>query len=277
MKSTYPPKHSGVFAPAILLCCLVVSIQFSSCMTDKKISYFRDIPDSTFLSARMLKSAQYNEQSIQPGDILQISILTLDPQINNVLTAANTASYAVQPSNSATPTATPPLPGYMVDKTGFIELPMVGKIQVGGKSSAVIKDIIYDKVSVFYNKPVVSVRFANFSITVLGEVTKPATYIVPNEKINIIDAIGMAGDLTIFGKRDNILLVRDSLGQKQSVRLNLNSSEVFSSPYFYLRQGDLIYVEPAKSKIASTDASKNRNITLIASGLSLLVVLFSRL
>jgi polysaccharide export outer membrane protein len=140
-----------------------------------------------------------------------------------------------------------------------------------------IKDLIHEKVSIYYNKPVISVRFANFSITVLGEVAKPATYIVPNEKISLLDAIGMAGDLTVFGKRENVLLIRDSLGQKQYVRFDLNSSKMFSSPYFFLRQGDMIYIEPSKSKVASTDASRNRHIALIASGLSLLVIIFSRL
>jgi polysaccharide export outer membrane protein len=123
---------------------------------------------------------------------------------------------------------------------------------------------------------VVSVRFANFNITVLGEVARPATYVVPNEKVSILDAIGMAGDLTIYGKRENVLLIRDSLGIKKMMRFDLNSTSTLLSPYFYLRQGDVVYVEPAKSKIAASDAVKTRNITLLGAGLSLLIVIFSR-
>lgn len=255
----------------------IISIIGCSCSTNKKISYFKDIPDSVFLQARNIQTTSFEDPLIQPNDILQVSILTLDPQINNVLTTSNTASYTVQPGNSSSNAAASSITGYMVDKNGMIELPMVGKIKVSGMSSIEVRDAIHEKVSVYYNKPVISVRFANFSITVLGEVTKPATYVVPNEKISVLDAIGMAGDLTIYGKRENVLLIRDSLGQKQSVRFDLNSSKMFSSPYFYLRQGDVIYVEPSKSKVAASDASKSRSIALVASGLSLLIVLFSRL
>ncbi|MEO5995225.1 MAG: polysaccharide biosynthesis/export family protein [Chitinophagaceae bacterium] len=256
---------------------IIIGTLLTSCSTNKKISYFKDIPDSVFLAARNIQTTTFSELLIQPNDILQVSILTLDPQINNVLSASNTASYTVQPGNSVSPAGTSAIAGYLVDKNGMIELPIIGKISVTGKSLDEIRDAIHEKVSIYYNKPVISVRFANFSITVLGEVAKPATYIIPNEKISILDAIGMAGDLTIYGKRENVLLIRDSLGQKQYTRFDLNSSKMFSSPYFYLRQGDMIYIEPSKSKVAATDASKNRTIALVASGLSLLIIVFSRL
>lgn len=254
-----------------------VVIFTSSCGTDKKITYFKNIPDSVYQSAKGLPSFAFADPLIQPNDILQVSILTLDPQINTVLAAGNTTSFSVQPGSSTSPVAPSPISGLLVDNQGTIELPVIGRIKVAGLTTTIARDSIRQRVSQFYNSPVVNVRFANFSITVLGEVARPASYVVPSEKVSILDAIGMAGDLTIYGKRENVLLIRDSLGIKQYVRFNLNSADMFSSPYFYLRQGDMIYVEPGKSKIASTDAVKARNISILATGISLLIVIFSRL
>ncbi|MEJ7769434.1 MAG: polysaccharide biosynthesis/export family protein [Chitinophagaceae bacterium] len=276
-----PVNRSGLIAgylDAIACTTIILLVVFaSSCTTIQKISYFKDIPDSIFLAAKNIQTTNFEEPVIQPNDILQVSILTLDPQVNTVLTTSNTASYTLQPVMSTYPAGTSSVAGYLVDKNGMIEMPMIGKIAVSGMSSFALRELIHEKVSTYYNKAVVTVRIANFNITILGEVAKPAAYILPNEKTSILDAIGMAGDLTIHGKRENVLLIREINGQKQSVRFNLNSSKTFSSPYYYLRQGDIIYVEPTKSKAASTDTSKNRNIALLASGLSLLIVLFSRL
>lgn len=255
----------------------VGAVLVSSCGTNKNITYFKDVPDSLYLAPHPLLGQAFTDPSIQPNDILQVSILTLDPTVNTALAAGNNTTFSVQPGSSSSPVAPTPISGLLVDRDGLVELPVVGKIKVSGLTTAQARDTIHEKVAVYYKNPVVNVRFANFSITVLGEVARPASYVVPNEKVSILDAIGMAGDLTIYGKRENIMLIRDSLGVKQVIRFNLNSSETFRSPYFYLRQGDMVYVEPNKSKVASTDAVKARNIGLIATGLSLLIVIFSRL
>ena len=257
-----------------LLCFVVCAV--SSCSTNKKISYFRDIPDSVFLQARDIQTASFAEPLIQTNDILQVAILSLDPQLNNMLTAASSVAFSVQPTSSNLPGGASPISGFLVDSKGIIELPVIGRIKVSEMSTAAARDLIHDRVAEYYKNPVVNVRFANFNVTILGEVAKPATYVVPSEKISVLDAIGMAGDLTIFGRRENVLLIRDSAGQKKYVRFDLNSSNIFNSPYFYLRQGDVIYVEPGKSKIVSSDARKTRNIALLASGLSVLIVLLSK-
>ncbi|NII28894.1 hypothetical protein HB364_27700 [Pseudoflavitalea sp. X16] len=261
--------------PLVLLLCTIMLA--SSCGTNKNIPYFKDIPDSLYGSPKSIPSFAFKDPLIQANDILQISILTLDPQVNNILTAANSTSYAVQPGSANLPATASAVTGFLVDKNGMVELPVIGKIQVAGLTTAVARDTIHNKVAAFYKDPVVNVRFANFNITVLGEVARPATYVVPSEKVSILDAIGMAGDLTIFGKRENVLLIRDSMGAKQVVRFDLNSSSTLLSPYFYLRQGDVVYVEPNKSKVASTDAVRTRNLTLAASGISLLIVILTRL
>ncbi|MBC8035162.1 MAG: polysaccharide biosynthesis/export family protein [Chitinophagaceae bacterium] len=279
MKSNIRSARKAPETPLALMAysALLFGFLLSSCSTNKKITYFQDIPDSLYISSHNLPVNSFKDPVIQPNDILQITILTLDPEANNILTSANSASFSVQPGSSNNPAAAQPITGFLVDRNGFIELPVVGKIKLAGLTTADARDSIHDLVGRFYKGPVVNVRFTNYSITVLGEVARPATYVVPNEKLSIMDAIGIAGDLTIYGKRENVLLVRDSAGQKQFVRFNLNSSATFSSPYFYLKQGDMIYVEPNKSRITSSDATTNRNITLAASGISVLIILLSRL
>lgn len=245
-----------------------------SCTTYKNVNYFEDIPDSIYDQARKGEITKYTDPVIQPNDILQVTIMTLDPEANAVLLN----SQAQSSGGAASGTAVVPASGFLVDKDGMIELAVVGKIHVAGLTTASARDTIHTLVAKYYKTPVVNVKFANFSVTVLGEVAHPGAYPVPGEKISILDVIGMAGDLTIYGKRENILLMRDSLGQKQFIRFNLNSSrQLLSSPYYYLKQGDLVYVAPNKSKLVASDAIKTRNYAIAVSAISLLIILLSRL
>ncbi len=117
----------------------------------------------------------------------------------------------------------------------------------------------------------------SFKVTVLGEVRQPATFSLPNEKPTVLDALGLAGDITIFGKRNNVLLVRESEGKKEITRLNLDSSNVINSPYFYLKPNDVLYVEPTDSRVESTNAFRTRDIAVLSAGISLLTVIAARL
>lgn len=259
------------FIPAVLFALV------TSCGSAKKIAYLEDVPDSARMVPASFQLPKFNAPLIQSGDILQITILTLNPEENNIISAAHTGAQAPPIVSAATAASMREITGFTVDEKGNIEIPLLGTIHVAGYSTSEIKTIIEQKSAVLYKKPVVIVKLANFSISVLGEVTRPSTYIIPNEKISILDAIGIAGDLTIYGKRENVILARDSAGQKNIVRLNLNSTSILQSPYYYLKQGDMVYVEPNKSKIQAADGNRNRNITIAASALTLLVVIFSRL
>lgn len=247
-----------------------------SCHVNKKLAYFKDVPDSLVVP-KSVEAAKFTDPKIQPNDIVQVSIITLDPAINTMLNSDNTTSFAVSPGAASAPVASQPVNGFLVDKEGNIELPIIGKVKISGLTTAEARDSIHNKVAIYYKQPVVNVRFTNFTITVLGEVVKPSTYIVPNEKVSILDALGMAGDLTIFGRRENVLLIRDSVGQKKFVRFDLNSSKIINSPYFYLQQGDMVYVEPNRAKAASTDAIRTRNFALIASLITVFVTIVSKL
>ncbi|WP_160716112.1 polysaccharide biosynthesis/export family protein [Chitinophaga solisilvae] len=253
----------------------VLSICLFSCAAPKNITYFKDLPDT--LNNREVTQAAFKTPVIQSDDILQVSIQTLDPAATTLLNQQNTASWPVTGNSSLQPAAANNgVAGYLVDKEGNIVLPLVGKVLVKGLSTDQVRDTIRAKAAEYYKDPVVNVRYANFKITVLGEVNRPSTYVMPNEKVTLLDALGVAGDLTIYGKRENVLLIRENNGRKEFARFNLNNSNLFTSPYFYLRQGDVVYVEPNKSKAASTDMAQVKRISIMASVLSLLIVVVSR-
>jgi|GEM_PF-34086 len=264
---------TGPWQLATLLLLIILS---TSCNSYKKISYFQNVQDSIYNNPETIALAHFTDPKIQPNDILQVSVQTLDPQGSSMAGTSNTSTFSVQASSSLAAGGST-VPGFLVDKNGMIELPMVGKIEVAGKTTAEAREAIRTKAAIYYKEPVVNVRFANFNITVLGEVARPAQYTVPNEKATLLDAIGMAGDLTIYGKRENVMLIREEDGKKKVIRFDLNNSSTFQNPYFYLRQGDVIYVQPNKAKAAANDISQTRNITIITSALTLLVVIVSRI
>jgi len=256
-----------------IISALVIGLYISSCTPYQSILYLNNIPDS--LKSGSTKLAEYQDPKIQPDDILAITIITIDPQTAAII---NQGQYVPQGSLPGTISgASTPISGYLVDKKGEVSLPIVGTVKLAGLTTSEARELIRGKAADYYKEPNVQVRFSNFKITVLGEVAKPSTYIVPNEKNTVLDALGLAGDLTIYGKRDNILLIRDSADTKKYVRLNINSSKILRSPYFYLRQNDVIYVEPNKSKLVQSDATQTRIITISASILTALAIILIRI
>lgn len=248
-------------------------LSLSSCVVTKKSVYFNDLPlDST----AVVSLAEFNEPAIQADDILSINIQTLDPAATASVNQVS-AMPAVGAS-SASSVGNQVISGFLVDKDGNVAIPMLGNIKLAGLTTYEARKLITEKASKYFNNPTVQVRFANFKITIIGEVARPATYTVPNEKVTLLDAIGLAGDLTIYGKRENVMLIRDNAnGEKEFIRFNLNSYDTFKSPYFYLQQNDVIYVEPGKGKVAANNAARTQTFTIIGTVLSVLIVALTRL
>ena len=243
------------------LMAFIIGIIFSSCTDVKKVAYFKDVPDST--KEKMVRDAPYTDPIIIPDDILSVTITLIDPT-----TAAPVNQASVAPVSAAsTSSAVAPglVPGLLVDREGNISFPIMGTIKVAGLTSYEAKERIKTEAKKYFKDPDVQVRFANYKVTVIGEVAHPATFVVPNEKVSVLDAIGMAGDLTIYGRRENVMVIRENNGKKELYRLNLNSSDIFKSPYFYLKQNDVVYVEPNKSKAVQADAEQTRFIEIAAS------------
>lgn len=261
---------SPLLVPFLVI--VFLSVFFTSCRTER-IAILKDIPDST--TVKYVPLASFTSPVVKTDDILNIVVQTLDPQANSILNQGNLpVNSGAVTGNSSNQTV---VSGYLISKTGFIHMPYVGNVYVKGLTTEQVRDTVTSKISFYFKDPVVNVRFANFKVTVLGEVRNPSTFIVPNEKPSIIDALGLAGDLTIYGRRENVMIIRDNDGQKEITRLNLDSSKSISSPYFYLRPNDVVYVEASASKVESTDAYRNRNFAIIAAGLSLLTVITARL
>jgi len=258
---------------------IAFSFSLSSCTSTKKIVYFQDLQDTSKISSQIINEAY--EVKIQPDDILEIIVSSINPEAtapfnlgSAITTNYSSAATPVTGSNSAV--ANNNVTGYLVDKQGRIDFPVLGKMKVDGYTTFQLKDTLEHKLDTFLSNPIVNIRLLNYKITVLGEVIHPSTYTIPSERLSVIDAIGMAGDLTIYGKRENILLVREENGQRKFIRLNLNSSDIFKSPYFYLKQNDVVYVEPNKTKISSSGISSVQKISLIIATVSLLTLIYSR-
>lgn len=272
VNSLFEMRYKKMQVKNILIAGLLI-FYLASCTSTKKIRYFRDVTDTTHGS--QIPSAVFKDPVIQPDDILSISIQTIDPQ-NALIINQMAGSMPSVGSSSANSIGQQVITGFLVDKEGKVELAMIGKLRLAGLTTSQARDTVRAKAALYFKNATVNVRFANYKITVLGEVNRPATYTVPNEKITLLDAIGLAGDLTIFGKRNNVLLIRDNNGKKEFERFDLNSSDIFKSPYFYLKQNDVIYVEPNKAKAASLNAARVQTYALVGTILSVLIVLLSR-
>jgi polysaccharide export outer membrane protein len=261
MKKVY--KRSKLFLGLMALGAVV----FSSCGSTQNAVYFANVDTARF--TQVIK-ADYKEPLIQTDDILTISVQSLGQDAFAAPGAvAAGAGGAVASGGTA-------VSGFLVNKAGNVELPMLGIVKLAGFTTSQAIEVIRTKATQFYKDPTVQVRFANYKITVLGEVIKPATYTVPSEKVTVLDAISMAGDLTVYGKRDNIMLMRDNGDKKDIVRLNLNSTNLISSPYFYLKQNDVLYVEPTKAKSAANNAPRTRLITIGIAAATLIVTILTK-
>jgi polysaccharide export outer membrane protein len=222
------------------LCLCIVSS--TSCASTKKALYFRGQGDASIRSKDFVP-----ETIIEGNDILSILVSSLNQDASSAFNLSNTTDVtSTTAAGNRNESA-----GYLVSHEGYIQFPQLGSIRAAGLTKDQLQDtvtrILTDRKLLI--SPVVSVRMLNFKVTVLGEVGHPTVIPVPSEKISLLEALGLAGDLTINAKRDNVLVIREEPGKKVIKRLNLNSSELFTSPYYYLRSNDIVYVEPNKTKV----------------------------
>jgi len=232
------------------LICVSLLLILSSC-SKRNLVYFSDLPKSTESNTPI---NNYLAPKIQPDDILSVSVSSLNPEsnvlFNNVLlpsTSANTNVIAAKIDE-----------GYLVDKDGFINFPVIGKINLAGLTKEQATEKMTGLIKEHVKNPIVNIRFLNFKVTVIGEVTKPSTFTVATEKINVLEALGMAGDMTAYGRRETVLIIREKGGIRTTARINLNNKDVLTSPYFYLQQNDIVYVEPDNRVKTADTAPGNR-------------------
>ena len=229
------------FLPIVVLTMVVL---LGSCSSGKEVPYFQNIDEISLAGSKGLYDAK-----IMPKDMLTITVSTTDPAAAAPfnLSVGNTVGASGQLSNGGGN-----LQGYLVDNDGNINFPVIGHMHVQGMTKSQCQDMIREKLLPYMaatENPIVTVRMSSYRVTVTGEVNRPGVIPVSTEKMSIVEALAQAGDLTVYGKRDNIMLIReDETGQKKMVRLNMNDANLINSPYYYLQQNDIIYVQPNSVK-----------------------------
>ncbi|MBB3185956.1 polysaccharide biosynthesis/export family protein [Microbacter margulisiae] len=243
-------------------CLLLITLLLTSCNAEKKIVYaqksgsYPNLNDTTVIVP---------SQKIKIGDLLIITVNTPTPELSipfNLPLVPTPASNMVNTTSATTAVA---LQTYLVDLDGNITFPVIGKIHAEGMTKMELESTLKSDIYPHYMKeiPIINVRYANYRISVLGEVAHPGVFTVNNEQISVFEALAMAGDMTIFGKRNNVLLIRqDSNGKRETYRLNLTDKNIIKSPYFFLQQDDILYVQPNKPKARSSAFSTAETISI---------------
>ena len=242
---------------------LLAIISLTSCVSSKEIIYFQD--------EKIEKNDQVSLNSdliYKPNDLLTINVSGLDPDAVkpfNLPVVAYSNSVISAEGNLKMQT-------YLIDINGNIEFPVLGTIRLEGLTRTKATAFLKEKLTEYIKDPIVNIRLANFTITVIGEVNNPGTFTIQDERISLIEALGLAGDLTIHGKRENVFLIREDNGVKRFTKFDLTSIKVVNSRNYYLTQNDVLYVEPNKAKIRSSSYNEN-NVILISAISTLTTIL----
>lgn len=251
-----------LFKKATTLTSLILMFAVASCTSYKKVPYLQNSSEfkDSFASEAVL------EPRIMPHDLLNITVInTTDP-----LTAMSYNLMApIDMSKTSSTISQPSLQNYLVDSDGTIEMPNVGRLKIAGLTIRETEELILENIKGAFNTPpVVTVGFVDFKISVLGEVTAPGTYYVKNGKVNVLQALALARDLTIYGMRENVKIIReDNNGKKNIYELDLNDASLLNSPHYYLQQNDIVYVTPNESKAKNSDVGSTTSLWFSATSI----------
>lgn len=248
-----------------------ISSLLSSCISQKDLAYFQETKDTfgrpkvVFPNFEKLNSVY--EPVIQSNDILAIYVSSLSPEASSFFNPVFEQNQGGGSINAA-----PVALGYLVDINGDIEIPLVGKVKVRGLTTEKARELIKGKLEKYLQNPTLRIYFQNYRVTVLGEVSKPGVYNVPNEKITLPELLGLAGDMTIYGDRTNLMIIRETDGKKTYSFVDMKKRDLFNSPDYYLHPNDIVYVAPLKGRAAQTD-NFYRIAPVLISALSLITVI----
>ncbi len=230
----------------------------SSCGTRKELVYFQDEPITDVSLSELDNNFQIR---YKPNDILTIDV---SAEISESVAAFNLPAVAYNTSGGAANQPTVLRQTYLLDPEGNIEFPVLGTIKMGGLTRVEATAMLKEKIGEYVKEFIVNIRLINFTVTVLGEVNRPGAYTVEGERISLTQALGLAGDLTIYGKRDNVFLIREVDGKKKYAKYDLTSINVVNSPVYYLTQNDVIYVEPNNARIKTSSYTPNTGVLISA-------------
>ena len=249
---------------------LLLPFLLTACQSYKKVPYFQNVE----VVNEVEQQEKLYDAKIMPKDLLTIVVSCTNPElaIPFNLTVASNAGIAV--STSSYVTTQPVLQPYLVDNEGNINFPVLGELKLGGLTKREAEQLIIDKLKPYMKEtPIVTVRMVNYKISVIGEVTRPGTFTISNEKVNLLEALAMAGDMTVYGLRDNVKLIReDANGKQQIVTLDLNKAETILSPYYWLQQNGIVYVTPNKAKARNSDVGNSTSLWFSATSILVSIV-----
>lgn len=236
---------------------MLATVFIFSCGSRKEIVYVQDIENT-----KSYQSSKVYEPKLQPDDLLSISVAADSPEIVAPFNLPELKGNDAQNAQLKT---------YLVDNTGYIDFPVIGKVKLGGLTRTEANYKLVTAISEYINNPTVNLRIINYKVSVLGEVANPDSYTIPNERITILEALSRAGDLTVYGKRENILVIREIEGVKTYNRVDITKAALLDSPFYYLAQNDVIYVEPNQTRINSSKIGPD--ITVWFTAISLLLTI----
>lgn len=246
--------------------CLFLVLLFNSCTSKKELVYFQGNKVLGDTAANISYTPVFHRD-----DLLSITVSGIDAE---AIKPFNLPTGNINSTLSSYINGTAAMAGYLVDADGTIDFPVIGIIKVAGLNRMEATSLIREKLKTYVKNPIVNMRILNFKVTVLGEVKNPGTFNIPNERITLPEALGIAGDMTITGVRNNVLVMRDVNGKKTEIRVDMSSKQVFTSPVYYLDQNDLVYVEPNRAKVNSSLINAS-NTGIVISVVSLLVTAFA--
>jgi polysaccharide export outer membrane protein len=256
-----------------------LTLVMASCGSTRTFTYMQGSFDTAKLS-----QIPVVEPIIHKGDLLSIIVYSDNPQataiynqplISTGASNAGSGGSGSTPGTNAAAGPAPTAPGYLVDEQGNIVFQQIGTLHVEGLTRSSLIDTLNAKIGSQFNHPYYNIRFLNYRFTMLGEINRPGIYSIPGDRISLFEAIGMAGDLTFYGRRDNVLVIRENSGHREFARLDLTKPEVMSSPYYYLEASDMVIVEQTKKKIAANDQTTVRTITIAATLISTFAILYT--
>ena len=263
-------SKKSIFSFFVILSLLILS----SCAPMKNVAYFQKL-DST--SDSLKPSSDIHRARIKPLDLLSITVITTQPETSRIY---NLITPQVADNTTNNISSIPTLQSYLVENDGSIDFPVLGKIQVEGMTRKELVVFLQDKLASSFNKelPIITIRITNFAVNVVGEVMRPGKFITINDRMTIFEGLALAGDLTIYGKRDNVKVLRENAdGSKKYISVNLNDKNIIYSPAYYLEQNDVVYVEPnsAKSRTSRVGAEETLTISAISILISITSLLFN--
>ncbi|WP_192349528.1 polysaccharide biosynthesis/export family protein [Algoriphagus sp. Y33] len=246
---------------AFILPFVLVSVLLVSSCAKRNLTYFKDISQE---KDYQLKDGIYEQPKIVVGDLLDIKISTLNPESNLLFNYGIVSSESGEGNQM---THDPIIEGYLVDSDGNIDFPTLGDIKLAGLTQEEAKLFLKNELASLVKDPKIDIRFLNFKVTVIGEVNRPSSFVVPTERITVLEALGMAGDMTAYALRENVLLIRETSEGKVIHRFDIGKKDILSSPYYYLKQNDVIYVEADKRKLNQANVNPNTiaGLTILSS------------